>query len=196
MAVKKSKKTAKTKASGKAVKKAAVKAVKKPAGKTVKKALKKAASVKAPAKRATKSAAPGGRAAAASKKQVLPETEKLRKKLIEHRRSIISEAKGEIAKFIRGDERQLVDTALDDGDWSLVDVTEDINLSKLTSHKETLNKIDEALRKMNEGTYGICEDCGAEISEARLSVIPFAIHCVDCKEKRERMEEFEREEEF
>lgn len=199
MAVRKSKKTAKTRAAVKTTKKSAVKTVKKIAKKAVKKTAKrvakKTAGTKVPVKRASKGTASTG--SSARRKTESRETrDTLRKSLIEHRKSIISEAKAEIAKFIRGDERQLVDTALDDGDWSLVDVTEDINLSKLTTHKETLNKIDEALRKMNEGTYGICEDCGVEISEARLSVIPFAIHCVDCKEKRERMEEFEKEEEF
>ncbi|VAX34340.1 hypothetical protein MNBD_NITROSPIRAE03-339 [hydrothermal vent metagenome] len=119
--------------------------------------------------------------------------ERLRKLLIGKRQEIIREAKNEIGKFIRGDNRQLAETALDDGDWSVVDLAEDLNLQKLTVHKQTLNKIDEALRKLNEGTYGICEDCGSEISEERLKIIPFAIYCVDCMEKREELEKIERE---
>ncbi len=120
--------------------------------------------------------------------------ERLRKLLITKRQEIIREAKNEIGKFIRGENRQLAETALDDGDWSVVDLAEDLNLQKLTVHKQTLNKIDEALRKLNEGTYGICEDCGSEISEERLKIIPFAIYCVDCMEKREELEKIEREE--
>lgn len=119
--------------------------------------------------------------------------ERLRKLLIGKRQEIIREAKNEIGKFIRGDNRQLAETALDDGDWSVVDLAEDLNLQKLTVHKQTLNKIDEALRKLNEDTYGICEDCGSEISEERLKIIPFAIYCVDCMEKREELEKIERE---
>jgi len=49
-----------------------------------------------------------------------------------------------------------------------------------------LLKIDEAIRKLDEGTYGICEDCGDEISEQRLKILPYAIYCIDCKEKREK----------
>ncbi|HDH02092.1 MAG TPA: transcriptional regulator, TraR/DksA family protein [Nitrospirae bacterium] len=120
--------------------------------------------------------------------------ERLRKLLISKRQEIIREAKNEIGKFIRGENRQLAETALDDGDWSVVDLAEDLNLQKLTVHKQTLNKIDEALRKLNEGTYGICEDCGSEISDERLKIIPFAIYCVDCMEKREELEKIEREE--
>ncbi|NOZ24971.1 MAG: TraR/DksA family transcriptional regulator [Nitrospirae bacterium] len=121
--------------------------------------------------------------------------ERLRKLLIAKRQEIIREAKSEIGKFIRGENKQLAETALDDGDWSVVDLAEDLNLRKLTVHKQTLNKIDEALRKLNEGTYGVCEDCGSEISEERLKIIPFAIYCVDCMGKREELEKIEREEE-
>lgn len=122
--------------------------------------------------------------------------EELRKVLVEGRKSILKEAGEEIAKFIKGETKQLVDTALDDGDWSFIDMAEDVNLKKLSSHKDTLNKIDEAIRKVNEGTYGVCEDCGGEISDERLKIIPFAIYCVECKELREKFEEFESQSEF
>ena len=119
--------------------------------------------------------------------------ERLRRLLIGKRQEINKKKKKEIGNFIRGDNRQIAETALDDGDWSVVDLAEDLNLQKLTVHKQTLNKIDEALRKLNEGSYGMCEDCGSEISEERLKIIPFAIYCVDCMEKREELEKIERE---
>jgi len=120
--------------------------------------------------------------------------ERLRKILLSKRDEVLKEAKEEIGKFIRGENKEIIETALDDGDWSIVDVAEDLNLRKLTLHKQTLNKIEEALRKIDEGTYGICEDCGAEIPEERLKVIPFAIYCVDCMETREKLEEINKEE--
>ncbi len=120
--------------------------------------------------------------------------ERLRRILLAKRQEVLKEAKEEIGRFIRGENKEIVETALDDGDWSIVDVAEDLNLRKLTLHKQTLNKIDEALRKLDEGSYGICEDCGAEIPEERLKVIPFAIYCVDCMEAREKLEEIEKEE--
>ncbi|MBF0319024.1 MAG: TraR/DksA family transcriptional regulator [Nitrospirae bacterium] len=120
----------------------------------------------------------------------------IRKVLIQERQIILKEAKTEIGNFVKGDEKQLVEAALDDGDWSVVDVNEDIILQKLHHHKLKLNKIDEALRKLNEGSYGICDDCGIEISDARLKVLPFAVHCVECKEKREKIEQVEKEQSF
>ena len=115
----------------------------------------------------------------------------LRKLLINKREEILREAKEEISKYIKGETSQLVETALDDGDWSIINLIEDINLRQLSTHKETLLKIDEALRKLDEGTYGTCEECGDAINEARLKVMPFAIYCIDCQEKREHLEKIE-----
>lgn len=118
----------------------------------------------------------------------------MRATLIKKREDIVKEAKSEISRYIKGETKQLVDTALDDGDWSVIDLSEDISLQKLSSHRETLLKIDEALRKLDEGTYGRCEECGEEISEERLKILPFAIYCRDCQEKIELLEEMEKKE--
>jgi DnaK suppressor protein len=118
----------------------------------------------------------------------------LRKVLLQKRADLLKEIKTEISKYIKGETRQLVDTALDDGDWSVVDLSEDISLRHLSAHRETLLKIDESLRKLTEGTYGLCEDCGDVISEERLKILPFAIYCIDCQEKREKFEEMEKRE--
>lgn len=120
--------------------------------------------------------------------------ERLRKLLIQKREDIIREAKSEIRKFKSGEKKQLVETVMDDGDLSVVDLSEDISLKQLSTHRETLIKIDAALRKLEDGTYGVCEECGDEISEERLKIMPFAIYCRDCQEKKELMEKIEREE--
>lgn len=118
----------------------------------------------------------------------------LKKDLLRRRADLLNEIKNEISKYIKGETRQLVDTALDDGDWSVVDLSEDISLRHLSAHRETLLKIDESLRKLNEGTYGLCEDCGDVISVERLKILPFAIYCIDCQERREKLEEIEKRE--
>jgi DnaK suppressor protein len=127
------------------------------------------------------------------KETVNERAEALRKLLIQKREQIVKEAKIEISKYIKGETRQLVDTALDNGDWSVVDISEDISLRQLGAHREMLVKIDAAIRKLEEGTYGVCEDCGGRISEERLKVLPFAIYCKDCQEKIEQLEAIEKE---
>ncbi len=123
-----------------------------------------------------------------------PRKELLRKHLISKREEIVREAKAEIAKYIKGDSSQMVETALDDGDWSVIDLSADINIRRLETHRERLLGIDEALMKLREGTYGVCEECGGEISAERLKVLPFAIYCRDCQEKKEQIEKLAREE--
>ena len=51
-----------------------------------------------------------------------------------------------------------------------------------------LKKIDLALKKMDEGTYGECESCGEEIALARLMARPVAQLCIDCKTDQENVE--------
>lgn len=166
-------------------KKTAKKKASKPSAKTKKPAKVKkasAASKKAEVKRP------------AEKKETANErAEAVRKLLIQKREQIVKEAKIEISKYIKGETRQLVDTALDDGDWSVVDLSEDVSLGQLGIHREVMVKIDAALGKLQEGTYGICEDCGGKISEERLQVLPFAIYCKDCQEKIEQLEAIEKE---
>jgi len=53
---------------------------------------------------------------------------------------------------------------------------------------ETLRKIDEALLRLDEGTYGICSECDESISEMRLKALPFATLCRDCQEQAEESE--------
>jgi DnaK suppressor protein len=48
-----------------------------------------------------------------------------------------------------------------------------------------LNKIDEALKRIKDNTYGLCEDCGEDIPEKRLLFNPYVSTCVDCAEDRE-----------
>jgi RNA polymerase-binding transcription factor len=50
--------------------------------------------------------------------------------------------------------------------------------------RDTLNEIDTALSKFDNGTYGVCEVCGGPISEARLEAMPAARTCIECKSKQ------------
>ena len=49
---------------------------------------------------------------------------------------------------------------------------------------ETLSEVDDALAKIDAGTYGVCEQCGKEIAPARLEAKPAARHCIDCASRR------------
>jgi DnaK suppressor protein len=54
--------------------------------------------------------------------------------------------------------------------------------------REKLRNIDEALLRIEEGDYGVCEECGCDIPLGRLRVMPFAHYCVKCKEEIEKLQ--------
>ncbi|HEX6738805.1 MAG TPA: TraR/DksA family transcriptional regulator [Vicinamibacteria bacterium] len=68
---------------------------------------------------------------------------------------------------------------------SMHDFVQDVELALVEMKSETLARIDEALRRLEEGSYGVCTDCGAEIAEARLRAVPFATRCLACQEVEE-----------
>jgi RNA polymerase-binding transcription factor DksA len=54
----------------------------------------------------------------------------------------------------------------------------ELGLTTLTIVEGELKDIDDALRRLDDGTYGICEECGKPIDEARLEAVPWARYCV------------------
>ena len=106
------------------------------------------------------------------------------------RRELMSEVQGRIrdVRAEGGKEREV----LDQGESSEVDIQEDIELALIQLKSETLNKIDAALRRLEDGSYGDCFECGEEISPARLRALPFAVRCKECEEARETAEQRER----
>ena len=82
---------------------------------------------------------------------------------------------------------------LDAAETSEADIQDDIELALIQMKSETLHKIEEALTRLDEKTYGYCFECGDEISERRLRALPFAVRCKDCEEAREVAEQRERQ---
>jgi DnaK suppressor protein len=73
----------------------------------------------------------------------------------------------------------LVDQAGDERDREL-------SLLLTGRDKEKLQAINEALEKIHEGSYGVCEECGDKIGAGRLKVMPLAKYCVSCQSKLEK----------
>ena len=72
--------------------------------------------------------------------------------------------------------------------------TRELDILLTDREKRKLLQIDDALDRIEENTYGQCEECGTKIPRARLKVLPFAKYCVECQEKNEREEKYTREE--
>ena len=105
--------------------------------------------------------------------------------LEERRREIMSEVQGRMRDVRAEGAGSAVQGVLDAAESSELDIQDEIEFALIQMKAETLNKIDEALRRLEEATYGYCFECGEEISERRLRALPFAVRCKDCEEARE-----------
>jgi len=65
------------------------------------------------------------------------------------------------------------------------DFVRETELAVMDGEAQRLNKIDAALKRLKDGAYGSCTDCGKEISEGRLKAKPYAGLCIDCKAAQE-----------
>jgi len=82
---------------------------------------------------------------------------------------------------------------LDTVESAEADIQEDLEFALVQMKSETLNKVNDALVRLESGNYGNCFDCGEEIAEKRLRALPFAVRCKDCEEAKETAEQRERQ---
>jgi DnaK suppressor protein len=68
---------------------------------------------------------------------------------------------------------------------SVQDFARGMDFALMEMEFDTLRKIDDALLRLEEGSYGVCAECDERISEARLHALPFASLCRDCQEHEE-----------
>jgi DnaK suppressor protein len=73
----------------------------------------------------------------------------------------------------------------EDVEKSELDLQDDIGFALIELKTEMLNQIDAAIRRLHEGNYGDCFECGGEIAEARLRALPFAVRCRECEHSHE-----------
>jgi RNA polymerase-binding protein DksA len=57
------------------------------------------------------------------------------------------------------------------------------NVGMKRAEERLLGDVEDALKRMDEGTYGVCRRCGQEIDSARLRAMPMASHCLSCQER-------------
>ena len=123
---------------------------------------------------------------------------KLEKKDLERFKTLLMEFRKKIA----GDLRHLESDSLNmnqrdaSGDLSaysfhMADMATDnfdreFTLGLASTEQQTLNAIDVALHKIEEGTYGICEDCTKSIPQKRLIAMPYGRLCIKCQETEEK----------
>jgi DnaK suppressor protein len=120
-----------------------------------------------------------------------------RKQTTEDRRrhEVLSQMLTERQAEIRNKRRSLrevlpatVTQVKDDEERSVEDFVLGMDFALMEMESETLRKIDDALLRLDEGSYGVCSECDESISEMRLKALPFAILCRSCQEQAEESE--------
>ncbi len=112
------------------------------------------------------------------KKTLLREREKITGEIALLSESALSSSQRESSGDLSGYSLHMADMGTDT-------FQRDLELGLVSKEQEILYKIDEALRMIEDGTYGICQTCGKPIKESRLRAVPFAKLCIACQEKEE-----------
>jgi DnaK suppressor protein len=113
----------------------------------------------------------------------------LRQMLLERRQQLQEDVSSRI-RDARSERKQDV---LDEVEHSDAVIHENVSFGLLQMKTETLARIDEALKRLEAGTFGRCFECEAEIAATRLRALPFAVRCTACEGRREQRQARERQ---
>ena len=111
------------------------------------------------------------------------------KRMLEERRREIQDKLRSLREGRPDDADQVKDTE----EQSVDDFVREVDFALMQMKSETLAKIDEAMRRLEHGSYGVCAECAGEIAEARLEALPFATLCRSCQEQQELQAASDRE---
>jgi DnaK suppressor protein len=109
--------------------------------------------------------------------------EKFKKQRVEKRQEILSEADKTLAEMT--DQNSNVP---DPNDRASIESDRSFELRIRDRERKLLSKIEDALIRIDEGEYGICEECGCDINVKRLEARPVTTLCIDCKTLQEKKE--------
>jgi DnaK suppressor protein len=114
------------------------------------------------------------------------ELTKLKKKRLEERARLLNTA----AKSRKSEFSIATDDLADEADLTSVELSQGVVFTLREKEQRTLADIDEALQRMEEGTYGLCEECEEEIGAKRLEIFPTARLCITHQEEEEKKKKF------
>jgi DnaK suppressor protein len=175
------------------------KAKKRPAPAAKKKTVKKAPPGKAASKKKSV-AKPAGKAAVKKKRAALSplssekRKDQLRRILLKKRNDVVQGIEEQLGRKLSLTPGQSVDSVMDSADLSSQDMDRGVDFSLMEMKYEQYKDIADAFRKLENDSFGLCEECGQEIDIKRLQVNPLARYCIECKTRMEQLQQVEREE--
>jgi DnaK suppressor protein len=119
-----------------------------------------------------------------------PRAAKMPKRELEKYRKLLQEKKtallAELAKTRHAEEETTEESTQDIADKAVSSYTREFLYSLNDAERSTVQQIDQALGRIEDGTYGLCLNCGTPMNEKRLSAIHWSRHCVECQELAEK----------
>jgi DnaK suppressor protein len=113
-----------------------------------------------------------------------------RKKFLTKVRENLEEMKAKLAQEIdlelKAEREANKDEGMDTYDLASEERDREINFILSDRGRAKIKSIEDALQRLNDSSYGICESCGIEIAEERLEALPFTRLCRDCQQDQER----------
>ena len=110
----------------------------------------------------------------------------LKKLLINKKLGLLTEVKKAMGDKLEVDVRMTFDLLKDNPDKSVDELLKHIDARIMGNKSEEIDDIDTALHKLDDGSYGVCEECGEEIPVKRLDAVPSASYCVSCQHDIDR----------
>jgi len=105
-------------------------------------------------------------------------------------RAMLSDRQGELQAVLqrrfRQEPTQKPSGGHDEPERAEADIQEHIDVALTQMKGDTLQRVHEAISRLDAGEYGRCQECDAEIAEKRLRALPFAIRCTACEDSHER----------
>jgi len=109
------------------------------------------------------------------------DTDSIRKRLLAERVQLLSKAIPATSNPLSPDERDS-----DEADAAVSTALRERAMWLLEDQRQKLELIDQALKRIADGSYGHCETCGGAISPERLEALPYATQCIRCQQQAER----------
>jgi DnaK suppressor protein len=120
------------------------------------------------------------------KKPAATNRKKFLSKMREHLAEMKEKLHGEIESELRAEREGNKDEGMDTYDLASEERDREINFILSDRERVKVKQIDDALERLDDNTYGVCESCGLEIAEERLNAMPFTRLCRDCQQDMER----------
>jgi DnaK suppressor protein len=109
----------------------------------------------------------------------------LRNLLVEQKRMLWNELRSELFEQTGAELHNQYDVPQDIGEQSILDLLSDAGLAVADIRHSQLTQLEEAERRLEMGSYGVCESCGETIELKRLKLLPFTAFCVNCQREQE-----------